>query len=791
MLKKTYLFLITLLFTITLFAQQSVSIGDTQTKTNAVLYLKGSGNQGLIIPIVSSNGSFGEQGMVVYNSSDKKLYYHNGTTWVEAGGGTFSEVDGVIGNEVTQVNSTRGGLELTGAGTSASPLSIGIIPGTVNGQILKWNDTTKRWELGSDNAGGAPSVDNTSIGLNGSSQLEVRNLGIATAKVQDGAITTIKIADGNVTDAKVASGIAGSKVIPNFGAQNIVTSGTLSVGGTTTFNTRAYTWPNTVAAANTYLRNDGTGNLSWQTVTGSLDQTSQTGILIGNGTSITGLASSAASQYLRRNAGNTAYEFSTLTAADVPALDAAKITTGTFPLTRITGGGAGVRAILGSDNNTLGWVSGSANQLLGTDASGVLQFINKSDVSFNTANAIPRGNGTSLVSSSFFDNGTYTAIGRSTPVGSSRFDIETNAASGNYGGMYVTTQAGGWPFYGYYNSSGSSWSYMDGSDGNKWKLSYGFTVTPNGEVGVLSSSPTATLHVTRGTSNGGTAQFQGTTRSSHFNFSTNEDTYIRGGKAGSNVYINDDGGNVGIGTTSPNAKLHVSGSGEVVRFETPSNPLITFYEGATYRGFIQGFSGAMYLGTVGGGGDIVLYANGGQGLIVNTSRLVGLSRTPVTNRLEVNGEASKNTAGSWVANSDRRIKTDIQSIENGIETIKKLHPVKFRYTDYWLTKNPEIKDKYYYNFIAQEFQQVFPEAVKGSGEFIEGDPVEILQVDTYNAEIVTIKAVQELIDRVEKLERENLQLKNEKASLEQELRTEIAAIKNLLNIEAKSDTKKK
>ena len=39
----------------------------------------------------------------------------------------------------------------------------------------------------------------------------------------------------------------------------------------------------------------------------------------------------------------------------------------------------------------------------------------------------------------------------------------------------------------------------------------------------------------------------------------------------------------------------------------------------------------------------------------------------------------------------------------------------------------------------------FPESVKGSGEYLEDRDQEILQLDSYNAQIVTIKAVQELI----------------------------------------------
>lgn len=91
------------------------------------------------------------------------------------------------------------------------------------------------------------------------------------------------------------------------------------------------------------------------------------------------LSSQAANTVLAAPSGAAGVPtFRTLVANDVPALDAAKVTTGTFPLTRITGAGAGVRGILGSNNNVLGWVTGAANQLLGTDGSGNLQFMNTS-----------------------------------------------------------------------------------------------------------------------------------------------------------------------------------------------------------------------------------------------------------------------------------------------------------------------------------------------------------------------------------------------------------------------------
>lgn len=131
----------------------------------------------------------------------------------------------------------------------------------------------------------------------------------------------------------------------------------------------------------------------------------------------------------------------------------------------------------------------------------------------------------------------------------------------------------------------------------------------------------------------------------------------------------------------------------------------------------------------------------------NAAGRLGIGRFAGTNNLEVNGSASKATAGDWLANSDRRIKTDIQEIDSAFATMMRLRPVSFRYSSEWMARHPEIEDRRYYNVIAQEYQQVFPHAVKGSGEYLDNDPREILQVDTYDAQIVTIKAVQELIEQ--------------------------------------------
>ncbi|MDG1363208.1 MAG: tail fiber domain-containing protein, partial [Akkermansiaceae bacterium] len=140
---------------------------------------------------------------------------------------------------------------------------------------------------------------------------------------------------------------------------------------------------------------------------------------------------------------------------------------------------------------------------------------------------------------------------------------------------------------------------------------------------------------------------------------------------------------------------------------------------------------------------------------------VGIGRTPTTNTLEVAGNASKSIAGSWLSNSDRRIKADVKSIAGGLETLDKVRLVDFRYTDDYLAAHPEIDDKRYPNVIAQEFAEVFPDHVKESGEFLpDGSP--ILQVDTYPLTIYSAVAVQEL-------HRDSLELRKQNELLRQQL----------------------
>jgi hypothetical protein len=90
---------------------------------------------------------------------------------------------------------------------------------------------------------------------------------------------------------------------------------------------------------------------------------------------------------------------------------------------------------------------------------------------------------------------------------------------------------------------------------------------------------------------------------------------------------------------------------------------------------------------------------------------INLSATPAYN-IDVAGTAGLSTGTAWTNTSDERIKTNIQTITGSIEKINQLRPVSFNYTDDYLTEQPELDASRRYNsFLAQEYAQVFPDAV--------------------------------------------------------------------------------
>ncbi|MES2519453.1 MAG: hypothetical protein V4585_15170 [Bacteroidota bacterium] len=162
--------------------------------------------------------------------------------------------------------------------------------------------------------------------------------------------------------------------------------------------------------------------------------------------------------------------------------------------------------------------------------------------------------------------------------------------------------------------------------GGSFTSSSGYALTTdNGNVGIGTLTPAAKMDI------------KGSTYLSHFYYSTNEDTYIRGGKAGSRVLINDIAGmgSVGIGTATPNAKLDIQSSNAYGMIVSQNSGLGAFTA--------QSNSAA----------TTMLVANTGSGPAIKTIGSIGINTDPtfnldVSGRIRLRGINSFETAGLWL-----------------------------------------------------------------------------------------------------------------------------------------------
>ena len=348
-----------------------------------------------------------------------------------------------------------------------------------------------------------------------------------------------------------------------------------------------------------------------------------------------------------------------------------------------------------------------------------------------------------------------------------------------------------------YRVTGTSWYVgIDNSDGDSFKIGQDplgttdrFVIKDGGNVGIGTSSPTYALQVV-GDDRPIIMQAKNVNASlviAYYNSVSTLRAYLGFGGASSTLFEvsnNENGaisfrangaermrisstGNVGIGTTSPSYLLHIPQGnslflGNLFISGTANNPILS--SGATGGSmYIQSGGageGKIYLqgAAAGGNGYIEMYTQGNLRFTLSSAGNLGLSRSPTSNTLEVNGDASKSTAGSWAANSDINIKTDINTIDGALDRINKVRLVSFKYKDAYKEGNRGIKDKYYHNVIAQEFQEIYPDYVYDSGDVFEEHKV--LQVDTNPMYVDSVAAIQELSKMVIELQERIKQLEN-------------------------------
>jgi len=201
-----------------------------------------------------------------------------------------------------------------------------------------------------------------------------------------------------------------------------------------------------------------------------------------------------------------------------------------------------------------------------------------------------------------------------------------------------------------------------------------------------------------------------------------------------NLVFQPNGGNVGIGTTSINAKLVVSDGAnglevapnassstvtQITSYNRSTNAYTTFnFDALTTRFSISGTERLR----ITSGGEVYIAGTTDQGAY----------------NLQVNGTGVWG-AGAYVNGSDSRIKEDIQPLTSGLDVVEKLNPVTYKYKETW-SSDQSIQS----GFIAQELLMALDGQIYVDGVVQQGGSEGYYSVAYQNLIAVLTKAIQEL-----------------------------------------------
>ncbi|MBU0528285.1 tail fiber domain-containing protein [bacterium] len=284
-----------------------------------------------------------------------------------------------------------------------------------------------------------------------------------------------------------------------------------------------------------------------------------------------------------------------------------------------------------------------------------------------------------------------------------------------------------------------------------------FTIIGWGYVGIGINNPQAKLHVISSSNTGvdNTAKFESTTlgiNASHIHYGTKGDWYIRSAASDGKVVIQDSGGNVGIGTKNPLAKLSVGGDGHAnatiygeatgdwgrgVYGEATGSEGLGVYGAPTgsYGRGVSGYvSGDLSLGVYG-------YATGISGTGVYGCASGSSGRGITGSGGEYDFYADNTSSIDYGSRSSVRWKTNIVEIDKPLEKLSGLRGVYFNWDE-------EHGGQHDVGCIAEEVGKVLPEIVVYEENGIDADGMDYSKLTP-----LLIEAIKALQKRVEELER--------------------------------------
>jgi hypothetical protein len=214
-----------------------------------------------------------------------------------------------------------------------------------------------------------------------------------------------------------------------------------------------------------------------------------------------------------------------------------------------------------------------------------------------------------------------------------------------------------------------------------------------------------------------------------------------------NLAFNPIGGNVGIGTSSPNSTLTVGNSTGSIPGEISINPAYTSNEGGqiNIRKSLNGSTADWVIdqyGTTSSDARLRIFnsISEANGITIMENGNIGIGSLTPSVRLQVAGDI---IANSIAGSSDLRFKTNITPIENPLQKVLQLRGVNF---DWNKNAFPErsFSESKAIGFIAQEVENVLPEVVQ-TEKTVEG--YKAVQYDKVVALLVeAIKEQQKQID---------------------------------------------
>ena len=193
-------------------------------------------------------------------------------------------------------------------------------------------------------------------------------------------------------------------------------------------------------------------------------------------------------------------------------------------------------------------------------------------------------------------------------------------------------------------------------------------------------------------------------------------------RAGGNAFTGNQtvtGGNIGVGTSSPDRPLTLRA---------------TVLEGEWLSLRDMGDATRWHLNSFGGGLNIAQTGVADGRLFLSTNGNVGIGTTSPSFTLEVNGSAGKPGGGSWSVASDGRLKKNVRPLAGALDKLLALRGVNFEYID--PKKIHELSGERM-GLVAQEVEKVFP-------DWVETGPDGYKRVTVRGLEALVVEALREL-----------------------------------------------